>query len=83
MIQACSQDFFTGRCDPTRGDGQNDMPETQVWVGRNAGGLRLHFEHFEEWEFLKLLVFKSIFFFNRVLYFTFNFFGIKMRDVTI
>ena len=24
------------------------MPEAQVWVGGNAGGLRLHFEHFEE-----------------------------------
>ena len=38
------------------------MPEAQVWVGGNAGGLRLHFEHFEELGTLKLLVFKSIFF---------------------
>ena len=46
------------------------MPEAQVWVGGNAGGLRLYFEHFEELGTLKLLVFKSFFFFNRVLYFT-------------
>ena len=38
-------------------------------VGGRISCLRLHFVYFENWLFLKLLIIKSIFFLNRVLYF--------------
>ena len=46
------------------------MPEAQVWVGGNAGGLRLHFEHFEELGISQTFSLQKYFFFNRVLNFT-------------
>ena len=62
-----------------RGDGPNDARLQDSEVGR----IKLpetSFEHFENWEFLKLLIFKSNRFSNRVLYF---FRIMRMRDVTI
>ena len=62
-----------------RGDGPNDARLQDSEVGR----IKLPetaFEHFENWEFLKLLIFKSNRFSNRVLYF---FRIMRMRDVTI
>ena len=46
------------------------MPEPQVWVGGNAGGLRLHFEHFQELGISQTFSLQKYFFLNRVLYFT-------------
>ena len=62
-----------------RGDGPNDARRQDSGVGRiKLPGTA--FEHFESWEFLKLLIFKSNRFSNRVLYF---FRIMRMRDVTI
>ena len=49
------------------------MPEAQVWVGGNAGGLRLHFEHFQELGISQTFSLQKYFFL--IEYFISQFFG--------
>ena len=62
--------------------GEMRSNESERGAGGGLGVLRLHFKR-KNCFFLKLLLFKSTFFSNKVLYFTLQSFRAAMRNVTI
>ena len=62
--------------------GEMRSNESEREGGGGLGVLRLHFKR-KNCFFLKLLLFKSIFFSNKVIYFTLQSFRAAMRNVTI
>ena len=62
--------------------GEMRSNESERGGGGGLGVLRLHFKR-KNCFFLKLLLFKSTFFSNKVLYFTLQSFRAAMRNVTI